>query len=281
MRAEANDTNRGEACKRAFTLVELIVMVALMGFLALLLLPAMAHLQPSSHAVQCQNNLRQISRAWKMYADDNNGRIVSAYPAYGGFTATWCKGSAQSGGEAGSYTYGGADPAGIQSGLLWPYINSLEPYHCPTDHRIANGANVPAQFKGKPILRSIAMNSFMGGTGLGQTGWTPLSPFTPRDPIHPVYLKESEIRIPAASWLVADEDQESINDGMLYMDVGGSRRFLDLPSRAHRFGYGISFADGHTEIYQFTDDSSKRWYVGQPGGLNDWMRLTNVTTHPL
>src|ERR1017187_10919439 len=40
-------------------------------------------------------------------------------------------------------------------------------YHCPTDHRIADSAGLPAQFAGKPILRSISMNSFLAGTSLG------------------------------------------------------------------------------------------------------------------
>jgi len=65
------------------------------------------------------------------------------------------------------------------------------------------------------------------------------------------------------------------------VDVGGTYKFIDLPSRAHRFGYGICFADGHVEIDQFKDDASKDWQIGLPGGLNDWMRFTNITTHPL
>ena len=234
----------------AFTLVELMVVVALAGLLALMLAPASAHLKPDSSAAQCLNNLRQMQRAWKMYADDNAGRIVSAYPNYGGFTGTWCAGNASRGGTAGSYVYGGADPAGIQAGLLWPYSRALGLYHCPTDHRIADAAGVP--FPGQPILRSISMNSYMAGTSLGANpAWTPLNPSGPRDPSHPVYLKESEIRLPQQTFAFADEDQQSINDGMMLVDVGDSLRLIDLPSRAHRFGYGISTADGRSEIYQF------------------------------
>lgn len=270
--------------RNAFTIIELVMVVTLVGFFALLLVPARAHLRPNSQALQCLDNLRQMARAWKMYTDDNNGRIVSAYPNFGGFQGTWCAGMATTGGGGGSYIYGGADPAGIKSGLLWPYTRSLSLYRCPTDHRIASDPGVPAQFQGKPILRSYSMNSFLDGTSFGASvTWVVTNPNGAQDPNHPVYQKESEIKLPGQTFVLVDEDQESINDGMLFVDVGGTARFLDLPSRAHRFGYGICFADGRAEIDQFKDDKSKTWHAtdGRPyGGLNDWMRLVSVTTHP-
>jgi prepilin-type processing-associated H-X9-DG protein len=171
---------------------------------------------------------------------------------------------------------------GIQKGLLWNYTKSLGLYHCPTDHRIADGSGVPSQFVGKPILRSISMNSYMAGRSFGvNPTWVVTSPNGPQDPNHPVYLKDTEIKLPKQTWVLVDEDQDSINDGMFFVDVGGTYGFIDLPSRAHRFGYDICFADGHVEIDQFKDDASKDWRIGLPGGLNDWMRFTNITTHPL
>ncbi|HOX57812.1 MAG TPA: prepilin-type N-terminal cleavage/methylation domain-containing protein [Candidatus Paceibacterota bacterium] len=266
----------------AFTLVELLVVIAVLALLAVLLLPASAHVRPNAYAVQCRNNLRQLAFACKMYADDNNGRIVSAYPNYGGFTATWCAGNAAIGGMPSSYLYGGADPTGIQKGLLWPYARSLGLYHCPTDHRVADAAAVPAQFKGKPILRSFAMNSYMAGRSFGGSPeWYVTNPGGARDPNHPVYIRETEIRLPRQTWLLLDEDPISINDGMFIVSVGGSSVFIDLPSLAHRFGCNMSFADGHAEAFILKDDASRNWIVGGMGGLNDWMRLTNLTTHPL
>ncbi len=266
---------------RAFTLIELLVVIAIIAILAALLLPALANAKRKAERIYCINNLKQVALACKIYADDNSGKIPYAYPQYSTWTNTWCAGNAETGGGMSSYYFYGSDPQGIKSGTIWPYTKNLGVYHCPADKRRST-TGVPAQYVGQPILRSISMNSFMGGTGLGQSGWTPLNAATtPRDPKHPVYLKETEIRMPAATWLVADEDQASINDCMFYMDVGGSRRFLDFPSRAHGFAYGINFNDGHAEIYKLKDDASKNWQVGQPGGLNDWMALTNVTTHPL
>lgn len=246
-----------------------------------MLLPALSKAKLKAQRVYCINNLKNFAVAANLYADDHNGRIVSAYPTFGGFTATWCGGNAETGGLPGSYVYGGADPAGIQMGLFWPYARSLEVYHCPADKRLASSPGVAAAFRGKPILRSVAMNSYLNGRSLGASpDWVVTSPNGPRDPQRPVYRKESEMRLPAQTWLVIDEDQASINDGMYLLDVG-SARFPDLPARAHGNGYGINFNDGHAEIYQLREAASQQWIPGAAGGSNDWSRLRAVTNHPL
>ncbi len=268
-----------------FTLIELLVVIAIIAILAAMLLPALARAKAKAQRINCISNLKQVATACKLYIDDNSGKIPSAYPTFGGFMSSWCGGNAETGGLPGGYVYGGADPTGIQGGTLWPYTKALKLYHCPADNRIADNPGVtPPQYKGQPILRSISMNSYMAGRSFGANpDWVATSPNAAMDPKWPVYLKEIQITQPATTWLVLDEDPASINDAMFLVDVGGSGRLLDLPSRLHGNGYGINFNDGHAEIYKLMDGASRNWTPTSAhpmGGYNDWVRLRDVTTHP-
>lgn len=58
--------------RRAFTLVELLVVIAVIALLAALLLPTLADGKDKARSIQCLNNLHQWGLAYRMYADDNN-----------------------------------------------------------------------------------------------------------------------------------------------------------------------------------------------------------------
>jgi len=54
----------------AFTLIELLVVIAIIGILAALLLPALGRAKANSQRAACMNNLMQIAKGARMYADD-------------------------------------------------------------------------------------------------------------------------------------------------------------------------------------------------------------------
>jgi prepilin-type N-terminal cleavage/methylation domain-containing protein/prepilin-type processing-associated H-X9-DG protein len=71
-----NDGWRGGALgRRAFTLIELLTVIAIIAILAALLLSALAMAKEKARRVQCQSNLKQWTLAFVEYADDNDDSI--------------------------------------------------------------------------------------------------------------------------------------------------------------------------------------------------------------
>src|SRR5690242_13017191 len=61
---------------RAFTLVELLVVISIIAILASLIIPAMARAKARAQGSICLNNTKQLSVAWIVYADDHNGQLA-------------------------------------------------------------------------------------------------------------------------------------------------------------------------------------------------------------
>src|SRR4051812_20766968 len=60
---------------RAFTLVEMLVVIAIIGVLAALLLPALTRGKQRAQRIQCIGNLKEIGTAFHLFAHDHQGKF--------------------------------------------------------------------------------------------------------------------------------------------------------------------------------------------------------------
>jgi prepilin-type N-terminal cleavage/methylation domain-containing protein len=83
--------NHQASRRPAFTLVELMIVVTIIGILVALLLPAIAAALARAANVECMSNLQQIAKASLTYSHQNNETVLPAIIKYKDGTASyWC-----------------------------------------------------------------------------------------------------------------------------------------------------------------------------------------------
>ena len=232
--------------RQAFTLIELLVVIAIISILAALLLPALSSAKARAQGIACLNNLKQLQTAWTLYNGDDNGRIPSCWP-FDPNTGVinpnaWVLGVATT---VNLPSFGVVDPGvldctnknALARGTLFPYSQSYGIYRCPAEQREAGDVTV---------LRSYSMNNWMNG-----------EPFTNSvnvlDTAHRLFRTESSISSPSQLYVFLDEDDSTINDGMFVVYMNPAQGLQDEPSRRHKTGYPLTFADGHAETFKLSD----------------------------
>lgn len=253
--AVANDSPRPEIA--AFTFPELLVVLGVVALLALLLLPAVARTQSDSHAFQCQNNHRQLCRAWLMYAADNNEHLAtSALEAAFFPVPTWASG----------WLDWAASPDNTNTLYLTdPRYSCLAVYcgkdarlfKCPADRYISSTQRVRGW---KERTRSVSHNAYTAES---------YSASGPSDPSYFQAAKLTDLQNPkpAETWVSLDEHPDSINDGVLHPP--NTTQLVDLPANYHEGGAGVAFADGRAEVH--------RW---QASVLNVPVKFINLNNLP-
>jgi prepilin-type N-terminal cleavage/methylation domain-containing protein len=88
--------------ERGFTLVELLIVVAIVALLAALILPGLSRAREYAYYTRCKSNLRQIGIAFLIYASDHRGAMPEAEnwgcnednPKIGAYLNRWMYGGA-------------------------------------------------------------------------------------------------------------------------------------------------------------------------------------------
>lgn len=79
-----------ENMKKRFTLIELIVVMAIIAILSAMLLPALSTARARARSISCVSNLKQMALIFQSYATDNNDSFPKAFGyGYSGFEDYW------------------------------------------------------------------------------------------------------------------------------------------------------------------------------------------------
>ncbi len=225
-----------------FTLIELLVVIAIIAILAAMLLPALGKAKARGQGVACLGNVRQLQFAWLMYADDHNQVIPPHRPvmvngAYRDTPPSWALGNVQV----------DADPTNTQSGVLFPYVRSLDAFRCPGDRSTVrlDGA----------VYRRLRSYTTQGALN-------PLADWGPAPP-YMLYTKLSAIPRPAPAGLMVfiEATARSIDlagYGWWFGQWNGNAPWGTLPADRHSLQGTISYADGHAKLVKWKAPKENR-----------------------
>jgi prepilin-type N-terminal cleavage/methylation domain-containing protein/prepilin-type processing-associated H-X9-DG protein len=238
--------------KGAFTLLELLVTMAIIGVLATLLLAALSAAKREARSAACNGQLRQLGIALRMYVDSDNQHYPPMWGDGHGGLPIW------------------ADKLLPYSGLNW----TNNSWHCPA--YIAEGGlvEVVKQPGGAIFVYiSYAYNAY-GTADLPFVYGTPGSPSPVAPPLGlgvrrtDSLASEPEVTAPSEMFAIADSRTFRDNPDGLRSDIAMRPygTFGDETPPLHGKGYNMLFADGHVLLVNRTD------YLFPPRSAQNWNR---------
>ena len=285
---------------RAFTLVELLTVIATLIVGLMLLAPAVARSRPASQAIQCLNNQRQLINAMAMYTQEHremfppNPDDGNTFPGH-----NWAAGQSGIGGGAEFNPDVLADPS---RSVLTRYLRSnVSVFACTADLRLGVYQGTDPRKLGTSVraARSVSMSSAVGNLCPAYFAVCRGHSGIPSFPVPGSWLtgnhscsannwrtygKTSDIVNPRPSelFVLMEEDPRSINDGVLAFSAGVPE-WIDYPGTLHNFAGVVAFADGHAELHKWVKNTTR--LTGGPVGQRfvssndpDWLWLEARTT---
>lgn len=244
--------------QKPFTLIELIIVVAVILLLLTFLKPSLVRAIESGHLAKCISQQQQLTAAWMLYADDNDGLFASADDSTSANPRAWVNDASR---EEEKSTEKGTDPEffypKLKQGSLYPYLRSVGVYRCPKDERHALTYQMTTAYN-----------------------WPEKEPY---------YEKMDDISNPGESILFVEEDtwRNAAKDAYWCRDAkygsGQPWKFRDDLATYHLFGATFSFADGSVEYREwetYTIRTAAETFFGRTGKNygNVWGMSKDIVT---
>jgi prepilin-type N-terminal cleavage/methylation domain-containing protein/prepilin-type processing-associated H-X9-DG protein len=243
-----------------FTLVELLVVIAVLAVLMAVLLPVLGKAREYGRRVACLANLRQMQMGWQMYADDHDDYIVNGTA----FGWSYTSGEATRGvpwlvnrSDAWPYaeTQKRADEL-MRTGALASYVGDVRTYMCPARYRNVTWMDGTAGFLSSYCIVG-SMNCIPAEVWQNNAQYKAIKPSLGRTVMF--VRRTTELVDPPVASRIVFLDQGwgcAIGSGWGWSgwpyDMGHRWGWFAVPIH-HSNGTCMSFADGHVEYWKWKD----------------------------